>query len=199
VQQIGDLLRNFNQSIQEESKDRKYRFVVKKLMKAHLLNLDKNYQPRGVMIDDARGVFVLHTEQEGREDVGDGGDKEGAAGVICTVDERERAARSARRSFFSAARQPLEPVRDTTHAPPHAAPRPPSATRPGRPRAIGARARGARKPSATSQAREGAQPKRAWRARQPAHGAAHAHAPPHAARRGAAPIVCHEAWMAAGR
>ena len=119
VQQIGDLLRNFNQSILEESKDRKYRFVVKKLMKAHLragetldeeldfyrddddvavlfflgndkkvwclgnieevaretgtvderralgnngaqylLNLDKNYQPRGVMIDDLGQVQV---------------------------------------------------------------------------------------------------------------------------------------------
>jgi hypothetical protein len=35
LEAIGQLLRDFNQSIQEESKDRKYRFVVKKLMKAH--------------------------------------------------------------------------------------------------------------------------------------------------------------------
>ena len=33
--QISTLLTDFNQSVQEESKDRKYRFVVKRLMKAH--------------------------------------------------------------------------------------------------------------------------------------------------------------------
>ena len=32
---ICQLLRDFNQSIQDESKDRKYRFVTKKLMRAH--------------------------------------------------------------------------------------------------------------------------------------------------------------------
>ena len=41
---IMPLLSDFNQSIQEESKDRKYRFVVKKLMKAH--------QQHGESLDD---------------------------------------------------------------------------------------------------------------------------------------------------
>jgi len=87
AEQISDLLRNFNQSIQEESKDRKYRFVVKRLMKAHqragetldteldfyrddddvavLLGLDKEYKPGGVFIDDPKGMFILkkHTSQ----------------------------------------------------------------------------------------------------------------------------------------
>ena len=35
LETVTQLLRDFNQSIQDESKDRKYRFVVKKLMRAH--------------------------------------------------------------------------------------------------------------------------------------------------------------------
>ena len=35
MQEISALLSNFNQSIQDEAKDRKYRFVVKRLMKEH--------------------------------------------------------------------------------------------------------------------------------------------------------------------
>ena len=36
--EVNALIVNFNQSIQEEAKDRKYRFVVKRLMKAHQRN-----------------------------------------------------------------------------------------------------------------------------------------------------------------
>lgn len=35
MQEISALLSNFNQTIQEEAKDRKYRFIVKRLMKEH--------------------------------------------------------------------------------------------------------------------------------------------------------------------
>jgi hypothetical protein len=36
--EVNALIVNFNQSIQEEAKDQKYRFVVKRLMKAHQRN-----------------------------------------------------------------------------------------------------------------------------------------------------------------
>mmetsp|Transcript_805 Transcript_805/g.2090 ORF Transcript_805/g.2090 Transcript_805/m.2090 type:complete len:195 (+) Transcript_805:850-1434(+) len=65
AEQISDLLRNFNQSIQEESKDRKYRFVVKRLMKAH--------QRAGETLDteldfyrDDDDVAVLYYDAQGR-------------------------------------------------------------------------------------------------------------------------------------
>ena len=125
VEEISALLTAFNQSIQEESKDRKYRFVVKRLMKAnqrqgdtldeeldfyrddddvavlfltadgsrvwilgnieevaaargtvdprralagnsssYLLGLEKDCKPRGVFIDDPKGLFILRWYKE---------------------------------------------------------------------------------------------------------------------------------------
>ena len=125
VESVQALLTSFNQSIQEESKDRKYRFVVKRLMKAHqrhgetldeeldfyrddddvavlfyepngtkiwclgnieevavargtvderralagtgasyLLGLEKDYKPKGVFVDDSKGMFILRWYKE---------------------------------------------------------------------------------------------------------------------------------------
>ena len=124
LDEISSLITSFNQSIQEESKDRKYRFVVKRLMKtnqragntldneldfyrddddvavlftlggkkvwcignveevavvrgnvdetqalsgergAYLANLDKDYKPGGVFVDDPKGAFIFRWYRE---------------------------------------------------------------------------------------------------------------------------------------
>ena len=64
LEEVSALLRDFNQTIQEEAKDRKYRFVVKRLMKAN--------QQQGEEIDeeldyyrDDDDVAVLFTMPDG--------------------------------------------------------------------------------------------------------------------------------------
>ena len=64
AEEVGSLLRDYNQSIQEESKDRKYRFVVGRLMKSHQqgdadLDIELDYYR------DDDDVAVLFTAADG--------------------------------------------------------------------------------------------------------------------------------------
>ena len=64
MQEISALLSNFNQSIQDEAKDRKYRFVVKRLMKEHQRTGDTLDEELDFYRDDD-DVAVLFTMPDG--------------------------------------------------------------------------------------------------------------------------------------
>ena len=86
LETIGQLLRDFNQSIQDESKDRKYRFVVKKLMRAHQRAGDTLDTELDYYRDDD-DVAVLFFQPDGTK-VWCLGNIEEAARTTGTVDER---------------------------------------------------------------------------------------------------------------
>jgi len=64
--EVQSLVNNFNHSIQEEAKDRKYRFVVKRLMKAHQRAGDTVDEELDCYRDDD-DVAVLFTLGDGRK------------------------------------------------------------------------------------------------------------------------------------
>ena len=86
LETIGQLLRDFNQSIQDESKDRKYRFVVKKLMRAHQRAGDTLDTELDFYRDDD-DVAVLFLQPDGTK-VWRLGNIEELAVANITVDER---------------------------------------------------------------------------------------------------------------
>ena len=86
LNRIMPLLSDFNQSIQEESKDRKYRFVVKKLMKAHQQHGESLDQELDFYRDDD-DVAVLFMMEDGSR-VWCLGNIEEVAVAKVTVDER---------------------------------------------------------------------------------------------------------------
>ena len=52
LEEVSNLLRDFNQSIQEEAKDRMYRFHVKRLIKGHSRGLDSVDEDLDFITDD---------------------------------------------------------------------------------------------------------------------------------------------------
>ena len=66
LEEVSKLLASFNQTIQEEAKDRKYRFHVKRLLKAHLRAGD-DVDPELDFITDDDDLAVLFTLADGRK------------------------------------------------------------------------------------------------------------------------------------
>ena len=64
LEEVSNLLRDFNQSIQEEAKDRKYRFHVKRLIKGHSRGLDSVDEDLDFITDDD-DIAVLFTLGDG--------------------------------------------------------------------------------------------------------------------------------------
>ena len=64
LEEVSALLASFNQTLQEEAKDRKYRFHVKRLLKAHLRTGD-DVDPDLDFITDDDDVAVLFTLADG--------------------------------------------------------------------------------------------------------------------------------------
>ena len=66
LEEVSALLRDFNQTLQEEAKDRKYRFHVKRLLKAHLRAGDDVDQDLDFITDDD-DLAVLFTQTDGKQ------------------------------------------------------------------------------------------------------------------------------------
>ena len=66
LEEVSALLAAFNQTIQDEAKDRKYRFHVKRLLKAHL-RTDDSTDPDLDYITDDDDLAVLFTLSDGRK------------------------------------------------------------------------------------------------------------------------------------
>jgi len=66
LEEVSALLSAFNQTIQEEAKDRKYRFHVKRLLKAHLRSGD-DVDPELDFITDDDDLAVLYTLSDGQK------------------------------------------------------------------------------------------------------------------------------------
>ena len=66
LEEVSALLSNFNQTIQEEAKDRKYRFHVKRLLKAHLQTGD-DVDPDLDFITDDDDLAVFFTLSGGKK------------------------------------------------------------------------------------------------------------------------------------
>ena len=91
LEEVSNLLRDFNQSIQEEAKDRKYRFHVKRLIKGHSRGLDSVDEDLDFITDDD-DIAVLFTLGDGSK-VWALGNVEAVAVARGNVDEKRAVGR----------------------------------------------------------------------------------------------------------